>query len=66
MSGWQDIETAPKDCRILLAVGNGVGSGEWRVARPWDVAGQDFYVDGGDMPSGATHWMPLPEPPRVK
>mgnify|MGYP001363849417 CR=1 FL=1 len=55
------IATAPKDRRILLVVGNMVGSGCWRAPRPHDVTGYDFYVDGGDMPSRATHWMNLPK-----
>lgn len=65
---WQDIATAPRDgTRILLAVGRLVGSGCYRHARPaWASAGvKDFYVDGGDMPSLATHWMPLPPAPET-
>ena len=60
---WQPIETAPKDKPILIAVGKAVGSGCWRTAKHWDTTGHAIYADGCDMPSHATHWMPLPPAP---
>jgi hypothetical protein len=58
-NGWQPIETAPKDERILLggfyASGNfDVEVGAWVFThRRWPYIGDKF----------ATHWMPLPAPP---
>ena len=57
--GWQPIETAPKDERILLggfyASGNfDVEVGAWVFThRRWPYIGDKF----------PTHWMPLPAPP---
>ena len=65
MSTWRPINTAPKDgTAILLAVGKIVGSGRFVHCAPWGGHWKDrYYFDGGTHPSGATHWMPLPEPP---
>lgn len=75
MSGWRPIETAPKNKNILLYghidhrhpfellkwEKNSVFSGNWD------------YLDEAWVPHGATwegpfmaatHWMPLPEPPK--
>lgn len=61
---WQPIDTAPKDgTPILMALGNIVGSGRWRSQNPMVETWPDFFFDGASMPSGATHWMPLPLPP---
>jgi hypothetical protein len=75
MAEWQPIETAPKDgTRILV-----VDCGFVQIAR-WDEE-FDNYNDRQGVPAWATfacddgfyseyaenptHWMPLPEPPRV-
>lgn len=75
---WQPIETAPRDSsKILVAYKNAFG--EWRVkeawwAMPyedapfdqcwWCVDGNSMLLDSSQSPGiGATHWMPLPEPP---
>lgn len=79
MTGWQPIETAPKDgTRIILTDGRTVEAGCFAP----DVHGDDFawaFVDdyqGCDLVTGyvgvaanawkntaVTHWQPLPEPP---
>lgn len=68
MMEWQPIETAPKDGTAILLYctkfyfGSGVYLGSW--------AGTFFEVctEGEtDFPysdDGATHWMPLPAPPK--
>ena len=62
---WRPIKEAPKDgSRILLRIGNLVGSGRFGHPHAWGITDNDgFYCDGADLPSGATHWMPLPLPP---
>jgi len=67
---WQPIETAPKDCDILLALSGGNSYSEMPVT----VLGH-FYASGmwgncwefdGERTipiEGASHWMPLPAPP---
>ena len=62
---WRPIKEAPKDgSRILLRIGNLVGSGRFGHPHAWGITDNDgFYCDGADLPSGATHWMPLPPPP---
>lgn len=49
---WQPIETAPSGCDILVTNG--------------DVTWIDWKSDGAfwQQQDDATHWMPLPEPPR--
>ena len=66
MSGWQDIETAPKDgTNILLFVpyGNQVLISRW--TRFSQMQGQWAWSDfkTGPLPYDPTHWMPLPPPP---
>jgi hypothetical protein len=64
MNEWQPIETAPKDGEpILLCVGNVIGSGRYRSLHRTISTMLNFYFDGATLPSGATHWMPLPAPP---
>jgi hypothetical protein len=67
VSGWQPIETAPKEAEaVLLCVGRIFGTGRYRLSRPMgapDYGG--WYFDGASAPSCATHWMPLPEPPPI-
>jgi hypothetical protein len=68
---WQPIETAPKDGTRFLAyqhigetLGDAIQACQWiseqhpayrgaHIVTTWDY----------DSFSGATHWMPLPEPP---
>lgn len=48
-SAWQPIETAPKDIRTLLILGEHVVIGKW------DQDAEEIYEP--------THWMNLPTPP---
>lgn len=68
---WKPIETAPKDGRhVLVAVTNdepgyvAEAYYEEDADRGWFSANTHWtdYVDGQLFPS---HWMPLPEPPKV-
>lgn len=72
-NGWQPIETAPRDDRVLLfvpAFGAWIASwwpGSWSYAREqWAIhspfARGDKAIFGVDAPQ-PTHWMPLPAPP---
>jgi hypothetical protein len=65
MSGWQLIETAPKDGTRILAW-DGLcmmvlwwGSGGW-----YDAQWVTVHLDN-NRPFAPTHWMPLPEPPKT-
>lgn len=62
ISGWQPIETAPKDGHRLLGY-----TDEWRLPFPirWDVRrlGGAWIMDNGSVKSQPTHWMPMPDPP---
>jgi hypothetical protein len=74
MSEWQPIETAPKDGRAILLLplhGFTATVGRWddRYTRQWHalVAGEDANwsdLGGRDPIFDASHWMPLPEPPK--
>lgn len=63
MSEWQPIETAPKDGRKLLMWHPGMALGALVL----------FWMDGYwrepanslGLKTTPTHWMPLPDPPKV-
>lgn len=55
MSGWQPIETAPKDGGIILVWDDGVALAWWHE--------QGYWTEDEGMISRPTHWMPLPKPP---
>lgn len=61
MSEWQPIETAPDgECEILI------WDGSCNVANHgWEEGGRVVWMVSGEFAvRGATHWMPLPEPPK--
>ena len=61
MSKWQDISTAPRDGTDVLVVG---ANGIMRVAI-WDTTVGAFRANiHSYVKLTATHWMPLPEPPK--
>ncbi len=63
---WKPIGTAPHDGMEVLVFGNGSyavacwNGEEWRDMG--DIGWAGMYGDDGNQP---THWMPLPEPPKV-
>lgn len=58
---WMPIETAPRDgTRILMFR---YGWAESMAVGYWDSTWSAFCPVGGSFFQGATHWMPLPEPP---
>lgn len=63
MTGWQPIETAPKDGRYILLF-DPSASPDHRVVRAhfndyWETADGTTWLDN------VTHWMPLPDPPEA-
>ena len=73
MTDWQPIETAPRDgTEVLLYDECGVTVGSFRAddnfpedAPLWlDNSYDDFSCGFASIPVIATHWMPLPEPPK--
>lgn len=69
---WQPIETAPKDKTVILLGLPKVGALKEEDARRvyegrWNEIQETFTsVNGFILLSVATHWMPLPEPPKEK
>jgi hypothetical protein len=60
--GWQPIETAPKDGTIVLVWdGENMAVADW-VEFPYRPGGG--WMEGIEVFSDPTHWMPLPEPPK--
>lgn len=61
MSEWQPIETASAvgKKRLLFWLAKGKAAAGYRLAGTKNV-----WVEGGDSYYLATHWMPLPEPPK--
>lgn len=64
---WQPIETAPKDGQRVLCRYAGVY--EVRVVTFWRDGGGSAHFGLPNEPDGkgsqpATHWQPLPEPPK--
>ena len=71
MTEWQPIETAPKDgTRILLAVLDSYATTEveigfWLQRKTKKAkSGWRSELYFFDLGLTATHWMPLPEPPK--
>jgi hypothetical protein len=70
-SGWQPIETAPKDQDVLLyCKARGVVRGRWedcyfaRKPRPyWTNDREALFGVSGTRNDQPTHWMPLPPAP---
>jgi len=64
MTEWQDISTAPRDGKTILAYG------AWPMFPTvqdvclchWDEDDQRWAFDGEEML--VTHWIPLPAPPK--
>ena len=74
---WQPIETAPRDSRSVLVAYNNLFK-EWKIYKAWwrlpyeSAPDKECYwcydgnmtlLDASVHRLGATHWMPLPEPP---
>ena len=59
---WQPIASAPFDgTRVLLFREGWV---EHTAAAYWDMNWREWITVGGNVFTGPTHWMPLPEPPK--
>lgn len=70
-SGWQPIETAPRDGEIIL-VNDTTGLTRWCAAKylegeEWQGWMYDDEISNDSNPCGPqpTHWIRLPEPPNV-
>lgn len=62
-SEWQSINTAPKDEMFIWAYRS---DDKWRIGLAYrNVTGgwSDAYGDR-EAPSYATHWAPMPDPPK--
>jgi len=63
---WQPIETAPKDGSLVLTWGS--SRAQYSVSY-WDDQDEfwatDYREKGNVSMVYATHWMPLPEPPKA-
>ncbi len=69
MSGWQLIDTAPRDGTRILAYGllafesePGIGTVRWATSQ-WECdpnEATEYIVESCKV----THWVPLPEPPK--
>lgn len=59
ISGWQPINTVPKDgTRVLLYRNNAINCASWC---PYD---KEWMITKGTVLRYPTHWMPLPAPPK--
>ena len=73
VTGWQDIESAPKDgTKILAHAGGECYVIAWLNGEETDAGNDWWYVDDnkhGPFPlrgESPTHWIPLPKPPTTK
>lgn len=60
-TGWRDIETAPMEREVLVAMVCKSSGQHWVTAATQEREGQWFNVNDGRMFPYA--WMPLPAPP---
>jgi hypothetical protein len=60
------METAPKNGTTILVYGSWYPDGEWKdlAFATWLVSEEMWIFDGEPM-LGMTHWMLLPEPPKL-
>jgi len=70
LSGWRDIETAPKDGSVFLAWPGEMEACNAAVPTSWYVhpSVQGWVTDAydcGEYEFNPTHWMPLPAPPSL-
>lgn len=74
MSDWQPIETAPRDGTEILVFGKWDGEvndftpipADAGVARWTGGAWCAVWTDCYSVTCNATHWMPLPPPPKTE
>lgn len=72
MGEWQPIESAPKDREILLWEGDSdcavVGRHNPSYTEEWHATVHGEFAPWSDFDRppifNATHWMPLPDPPK--
>ena len=66
LPGWQPIETAPKDGTRILAYAPDSLLGPTQAVIYWWELGDEIalWCGADETPFRATHWMPLPEPPK--
>lgn len=65
-TGWQPIETAPKDgTQIIIAVAGDEYEPGWAW---WSALRRAWFIPNTSIAyqMEPTHWMPLPPPPEVK
>ena len=66
--GWQPIETAPKDGRVIMLASEfgAIGHGWWDDPAPEHACWITYQIGRfpNPMPPDFTHWMPLPAPPQ--
>lgn len=66
---WQPIETAPKDCDVLLGSGRTEAGGPWVTVGRWDEDSAAFWeknnhpTDYWGSEIYPTKWQPLPKEP---
>jgi hypothetical protein len=64
VTGWQPIETAPRDgTEILFWVAPEMSEG-WAEVGHWFETAHDGWWVAHTIERKPTHWMPLPEPPK--
>lgn len=64
--GWKPIETAPKNEKILIVTRGGFVYAAFRNLETGDVAWLASEYGEHQVFCHATHWRPLPKPPRAK
>lgn len=65
VSGWQPIETAPKDGNwIILTDGKDVRTAYWAVSHYFWCLTADDNSYGTETFDNPTHWMPIPSFPK--
>jgi len=62
---WMPIETAPRDGRIILVSFPDPSRLHGQFVAYWCDECDEWKFHVAGVVRGATHWMPLPQPPQV-
>ena len=66
-SGWISVEERlPQVTGKYICCVKDKGGNTWTVPADWNLEMKMWFGEFGEIKNMVTHWMPLPEPPKMK